>query len=68
MSSIPETSGERLVCAIKNKSIVMDYGLNTGKDFQGGYEELYFYKFKKYQSSVGRHIRNQQLNEEAYHG
>lgn len=62
------SAGEKLIIAIKNKTIVKDYMPNSGHDFHGGYEELYLYKFKKYQSSVGRYIRNKQLKEEAYNG
>ena len=68
MSNVVKTSGEKLIIAIKNKTIVKDYRPNTGKDFHGGYEELYLYKFKQYQSSVGRYIRNQQLKEVSYNG
>ena len=68
MSSTAMSSGEKLVFAIKNKTIVKDYRPNSGKDFHGGYEELYLYKFKQYQSSVGRYIRNQQLKEVSYNG
>ena len=63
-----ETVGTRLVKAIKEKRIIKDHRPNTGKDFHGGYEELYLYKFKTYESSVGRYILQQQLSEEPYHG
>lgn len=68
MSNIVKSPGERLIIAIKNKTIVKDYRPNTGKDFHGGFEELYLYKFKQYESSVGRYIRNQQLKEVSYNG
>lgn len=68
MSNAVKSPGEKLIIAIKNKTIVKDYRPNTGKDFHGGYEELYLYKFKQYQSSVGRYIRNQQLKEVSYNG
>lgn len=29
--------------------------------FEGGYAELYLYKFKQYESSVGKYIRDQSL-------
>lgn len=62
------SAGERLIVAIKNKTIVKDHRPNTGKDFHGGYEEVYLHKFKKYQSSVGRFILNMKLTEEPYNG
>lgn len=68
MSDLSKSAGEKLIIAIKKKNIIKDYRPNTGKDFHGGYEELYLYKFKKYQSSVGRYIRNQQLKEVSYNG
>ena len=68
MSNAVKSPGEKLIIANKNKTIVKDYRPNTGKDFHGGYEELYLYKFKQYQSSVGRYIRNQQLKEVSYNG
>ena len=68
MSNAVKSPGEKFIIAIKNKTIVKDYRPNTGKDFHGGYEELYLYKFKQYQSSVGRYIRNQQLKEVSYNG
>ena len=57
--------GERLITAIKNKAIVKDIRSDNGRDFHDGYEELYLYKFKQYQSSVGRYVRNQQLKKES---
>ena len=68
MSDVAKSSGEKLIIAIKNKTIVKDYRPNSGKDFNGGYEELYLYKFKQYQSSVGRYVRNKQLKEVIYNG
>ena len=34
--------------------------------FEGGYSELYLYKFKQYESSVGKYIRDQQLKNHPY--
>ena len=68
MNNESMSAGEKLILAIKNKTIVKDYRPNSGTDFHGGYEELYLYKFKQYQSSVGRYIRNQQLKEVKYNG
>ena len=48
MSNAVKSSGEKLIDAINNKTIVKDYRPNTGKDFHGGYEELYLYKFKQF--------------------
>lgn len=57
--------GERLITAIKNQTIIKDVQCDNGRDFHGGYEELYLYRFKQYQSSVGRYVRNQQLKKES---
>lgn len=60
--------GKRLIQAIKEKKICKDHLPNTGKEFHGGYEELYLYTFKLYESSVSRYILNQQITEEPYNG
>lgn len=63
------SAGEKLIRAIENKDIIKDYRPNHGKEFHGGYEELYLYKFKSYLGSVGRAIRNKQLTKEtSYNG
>lgn len=34
--------------------------------FEGGYSEYYLYKFKQYESSVGKYIQDQQLKNYPY--
>ena len=40
--------------------------MNDDYFFEGGYAELYLYKFKQYESSVGKYIRDQQLKNYPY--
>lgn len=58
------TTGQKLILAIKNKAITKDLPPHTtGRDFKGGYEELYLHKFKQYQSSVGRYLMDKKIGE-----
>ena len=60
--------GQQLIQKIKEKKIIKDYIPESGVDFHGGYEDLYFYKFKQYLSSVSRYIMNKQLKDIPYNG
>ena len=60
--------GLDLINDIKNKVITRDHLIDIGKDFHNGYGKLYLYKFRKYQSSVGKTIRDMQLNNIEYRG
>jgi len=58
------TTGQKLVIAIKNHVITKDLPpQTTGRDFKGGYEELYLYKFKRYQSSVCKYLMDKKIRE-----
>ena len=60
--------GLDLINDIKNKMITKDHLIDNEKDFHNGYNKLYLYKFRKYQSSVGKFIRDIQLNDIEYRG
>ena len=58
------TTGQKLIIAIKEKTITKDLPPHTtGRNFKGGYEELYLHKFKRYQSGVGRYLMDKKIGE-----
>ena len=59
-------SGDNLIKAIKTRTVTKEYLTYTENDFHGGYEEHYLYKFKQFQSSVGRHLQNLRLKDMYY--
>lgn len=63
---IKMSAGQKLVSDLRNHIIIKEYLSNHGRDFHGGYEQLYSDKFKNYLGSVSRHICNKQLKEVSY--
>ena len=63
---IDMSAGKKLVLDLRNHVIVKDYLSNHGRDFHGGYEQLYLDKFQNYLGSVSRHVCNMQLKEVSY--
>ena len=65
----PDIFARRLMKDVKrNEGVAYSIGttLSTEHDFHGGYEEHYLYKFKQFQSSIGRYLQNLRLKDMYY--
>ena len=60
--------GEKLIIAIQEKKILKENRPNHGKEFHGGYEQLYKERFHNYLGSCGRYMDNSRLSEREYYG
>lgn len=53
-----ESIGKKLVKELKTGNIKKDIPLEKGINFDKGYEQLYYWKFKTYLSSISRYLIN----------
>lgn len=62
------TKGEKLIVAIRERKILKENRPNHGKEFHGGYEQLYKERFHNYLGSCSRYMDNSRINEREYYG
>lgn len=60
--------GGKLIVAIRERKILKENRPNHGKEFHGGYEQLYKERFHNYLGSCSRYMDNCRINEREYYG